>query len=247
MLLALIVFASFLVEAATGFGSMIVALTFGALWFDVNELLGWLIPVNLLLSTYLVARSWRAVQWRFLGGRMLPLMAAGLVLGTLAATRAAHTSWLKPVFGVFVMAVAAWQLKSALQPAETLAPLPGPLRVAALLGAGMIHGIFATGGPLAVFVSARELPDKAAFRGTLSALWLVLNALVLPRLVAEGKVTAVTLSTSALMLLSLALGIGAGEWVHHRMNEARFRVVIATMLLLAGLVLFANSVSDFAK
>ena len=243
MLLALIVFASFLVEAATGFGSMIVALTFGALWFDVNELLGWLVPVNLVLSTYLVVRGWRAVQWRFLGTRMLPLMAAGLLCGTLLAASAAQATWLKPVFAVFVLAVAAWQLKSALGPEAVVAPLPGPARVLALLGAGMIHGIFATGGPLAVFVSARELPDKTAFRATLSALWWVLNALLLPRLVAEGQVTLTTLFTSALMLLPLAVGIGVGEWVHHRLPGAQFRVVVAVMLLLSGAVLLIHSLS----
>ncbi len=111
-LLALIVFASFLVEAAAGFGSMVVALTLGALWFSVNELLAWLVPVNLVLSAYLVARDWRSIRWRFLATRMVPLMALGLGLGTLVATQAAQTSWLKPTFGAFVMAVAAWQLRA---------------------------------------------------------------------------------------------------------------------------------------
>ena len=179
MILGLIVFAAFLVEAATGFGSMVIALTLGALLFDVNQLLGWLVPVNMVLSAYLVARGWRAVQWRFLFTKMIPLMAQGLLAGTLVASEAAHTTWLKPTFGAFVMAVAAWQLKTALKPSAVTKPLPAPARIAALLGAGVIHGIFATGGPLAVFVSARELPEKAAFRATLSMLWLVLNALVL--------------------------------------------------------------------
>jgi uncharacterized membrane protein YfcA len=172
---------------------------------------------------------------------MLPLMAVGLALGTLVAARAAETNWLKPAFGAFVMAVAAWQLRTALQPTATSSPLPGPARVAALLGAGVIHGIFATGGPLAVFVAARDLPEKAAFRGTLSMLWLVLNALVLPRLIFEGQVSTQTLQTSGLLLLPLALGIGAGEWVHHRLAEARFRVVVAALLLAAGAVLVAQS------
>ena len=241
MILALIVFFAFLVEAATGFGSMVIALTLGALLFDVNALLGWLVPVNMVLSTYLVARGWRAVQWRFLSTKLLPLMALGLLLGTFVAAQAAQTSWLKPTFGAFVMAVAAWQLKSALQPTGVTAPLPAPARIAALLGAGVIHGIFATGGPLAVFVSARELPEKAAFRATLSMLWLVLNALVLPRLVLEGQVTAASVPTSALMLLPLAGGIAAGEWVHQRLDEARFRLIVAVLLLLAGGVLLAQS------
>ncbi len=246
VILGIVVFLSFMVEAATGFGSMVVALTLGALWFQVNELLGWLVPVNMLLSGYLVARDWRSIRWRFLGTRLLPLMAVGLVFGTLVATQAAQTDWLKPTFGAFVMVVAAWQLSSVLKPATVPAPLHAPVRVAALLGAGIIHGIFATGGPLAVFVSARELPEKAAFRGTLSMLWLVLNALVLLRLAAAEQVGAASFQTSALMLLPLALGIGAGEWVHHRLDPARFRVVVAGLLLAAGTALFGQSLGAAA-
>ncbi|HEY0881112.1 MAG TPA: sulfite exporter TauE/SafE family protein [Archangium sp.] len=240
-ILAGIVFLSFLVEAATGFGSMVVALTLGALWFTVPELLGWLIPVNMVLSAYLVTRGRRDVQWRFLGTRMIPLMAVGLGVGTLVAAKANEASWLKAVFGVFVIGVAAWQLKTALRPSGDARPLPGPARVAALFGAGVIHGIFATGGPLAVFVSARELPEKAAFRATLSTLWLALNTLVLPRLVLEGQVTVTTLQTSALMLLSLGAGIAAGEWIHHRIAEGGFRIAVAGLLLAAGCVLTVNS------
>jgi uncharacterized membrane protein YfcA len=239
--LAGVVFLSFLVEAATGFGSMVVALTLGAMVFTVPELLAWLIPVNMVLSAYLVVRGRQHVQWRFLGTRLVPLMAVGLGVGTLVAARANEASWLKPVFGLFVMGVAAWQLHAALRPAAETRPLPAPARVAALLGAGVIHGIFATGGPLAVFVSARELPEKSAFRATLSLLWLVLNALVLPRLVLEGQVSATSLWTSALMLLPLAAGIAAGEWVHHRLAEGGFRVAVAALLLAAGCVLTVNS------
>ena len=46
-LLAGIVAVAFLVEAAAGFGSMVVALTVGALFFPMPSLLGWLVPVNL--------------------------------------------------------------------------------------------------------------------------------------------------------------------------------------------------------
>ncbi len=239
--LGVIVFVAFLVEAAAGFGSMVVALTLAAMWFPVPTLLGWLVPVNLVLSTYLVARGWKSIRWRFLATRMVPLMAVGLGLGTLVAARADEASWLKPAFGGFVVAVAAWQLATALRPGVETKPLPEAVRVIALLCAGVIHGIFATGGPLAVFVSARELPEKAAFRGTLSMLWVVLNVLVLPRLIADGDVTTTTLSTSAVMLVPLALGIGVGEWIHHRLDEARFRVVVAVLLMLAGGVLLVQS------
>jgi uncharacterized membrane protein YfcA len=243
-LLAGIVFVAFLVEAAAGFGSVVVAMTVGALWFPVPSLLAWLVPVNLVLSVYLVLRGRAFLDWRFLGRRLLPLMAVGLAVGTLVASRAAEANWLKPAFGLFVVAVAGWQLRSSLVAQAEGRPLAEPVRALALVSAGVIHGVYATGGPLAVFVAARELKDKGSFRATLSALWVALNLLVLPRLVVQGEVTGASLGTSALMLAPLALGILAGEWVHERLDENQFRVVVGALLLAAGAVLVVKSLSE---
>ncbi|MFO0596704.1 MAG: sulfite exporter TauE/SafE family protein [Myxococcaceae bacterium] len=237
--LGLLVFFAFLVEAAAGFGSMVIALTVGALWAPVDQLLVWLVPVNLVLSCWLVARGWGHIDWRFALTKLLPLMGVGLGVGLIISSRAAQATWVKPVFGAFVVAVSVWQLRGASEAAS--APLPLPTRVLALVGAGVIHGLYATGGPLAVFVSARELPEKARFRATLSLLWVVLNIAVIARFAFDGKLTTESLGVSAWMLLPLGVGIAAGEWVHHRLDERRFRVVVAALLLVAGLVLTINS------
>lgn len=238
--LSFLVLVSFFVEAAAGFGSMVVALTVGALFMPVDTLLGLLLPVNLVLSSYLVIRGRAHVSWGFLGRRVVPLMTLGLVAGT-ALTRVVDASLAKPLFAVFVVVIAAWQLQQSRAADVALGPLPEAARVGGLLGAGVIHGVFATGGPLAVFVSARELEGKAAFRATLSALWVVMNLLVLPRLVQDGALTAQTLSTSALLVVPLVVGIGLGERVHAALDERRFRVAVAALLLVAGLVLLAGS------
>lgn len=231
---------SFLVEAAAGFGSMVVALTIGALFLPVDALLGLLVPVNLALSAYLVARGLRHVDWRFLSRRVVPLMTVGLLVGT-ALTKGLDAQVAKPAFGIFVVVVALWQLKSALGATTAPRPLPEVGRVAGLLGAGVIHGVFATGGPLAVFVSARELPDKHAFRATLSALWVVMNALVVPRLVQVGAVTGETLGQSALLLVPLAAGTFVGERLHAALDERTFRVAVAGLLVVAGGILVVGS------
>lgn len=239
--LAALVLVSFLVEAAAGFGSMVVALTVGALFAPVDTLLGLLVPVNLALSVYLVARGWRHVDWRFLGRRVVPLMTVGLVAGTVL-TQVVDAQVAKPAFGAFVVLVAGWQLRAALS-VESSRPLPEAGRVLGLLGAGVVHGVFATGGPLAVFVSARELSDKHAFRATLSALWVVMNALVVPRLVQAGAVTGSTLVTSAWLLVPLAAGTVVGERLHAALAEKTFRVAVAALLVVAGLVLVVGSLS----
>lgn len=247
MVLPVIVFLSFLVEAAAGFGSMVIALTLGAMWFQVDALLTWLVPVNEVLSLWLVARGWRSIRWAFLAKRVGPLMGVGLVVGTLISAQAAQAWWLKPLFGVFVVAVAVWQLSSTLKPNVEAPPLPFAARVSALLGAGVIHGIFATGGPLAVFVTARELPEKAQFRATLSALWAALNGVLLANWAWEGRMTGESLTQSAWLLLPLAGGIAVGEWVHHRLDERRFRIAVASLLLAAGTVLTLRSLATLGN
>jgi len=239
--LAAIVAGAFLIEAAAGFGSIVVALTVGALLFPVGQLLGWLLPLNIALSTYLVVRGWKALDRRFLLKNMLPLMAVGLVGGTLLA-HGMEAGWLKPVFAVLVLVLATWELAKGLT-LQALTPLPAGARTTALLGAGLVHGVFATGGPLAVFVAGRELSGKAAFRATLSALWLILNLLVLPRLVLEGAVTRSSLGVSAFLLVPLAVGIAAGEALHARLDEKRFRLVVAGLLLVAGGILLTTSLT----
>jgi len=236
-----LVLVSFGVEAAAGFGSMVVALTVGALFMPVDALLGLLLPVNLALSLYLVLRGRAHVDWRFLATGLVPAMAVGLGVGTVL-TRVVDASWAKPAFACFVMIVAGSQLKQALS-AVTVAPLSTPVRLGGLVGAGVVHGLFATGGPLAVYVAGRQLPDKHAFRATLSMLWVVMNALVLPRLVTDGQLTVATLSTSAVLLVPLAAGVVLGERAHHALDERRFRVVVAVLLLVASVVLLVGSLA----
>ncbi len=231
MLMTGLVVVAFFVEAATGFGSMVVALTVGAWWFEVDALLGVLVPLNLVLSGWLVVRGARTVDRRFLRS-MLPLVCLGLLAGSALAEALSSTRWLQLGFGVFVMGVATWQLVD-----RSPATMSRSTRTSALLAAGVVHGLFATGGPLAVLVASRELPDKQSFRATLAMLWVVLNALVLPRLAHQSVLGWGSMQLSALLLIPLAVGIGLGELAHARLDEARFRRVVSGLLVVAGATL----------
>jgi len=235
--LAAIVALAFGVEAATGFGSTVVALTLGAGHFGLEPLLGVLVPLNLLLSAWILARERSEVSRAFLLQRALPAMGAGLVLGT-ALCSALPARALAAGFGLFVAALAIAQLVSIARPPRPLAP---GAQWAALLAGGVAHGLFATGGPLAVVVAQRALPQKAAFRATLACLWLVLNLGVLARLGWSGHLGGASLVTSALLLLPLGLGAVAGDRLHRVLGRSAFRAVVAVVLLLGGASLFWGS------
>ena len=241
LLLALIVCAAFTVESALGFGATVITVSLGARVLPVRDLLAAFVPLNVALSLWLAARHRRAIDWRLLGRRVLPLMLLGMPLGMLLVRHLAEHAT-RRVLGALVVALAVAQLARLRRPeAEAPAAAPGPAAAALLAAAGVVHGMFGSGGPLAVYVIGRALPDKSRFRATLSALWLALNAVLVGGYAVDGAITAASLRTTAAMLPALGLGIAAGEWLHGRVPERAFRVGVYAVLLVVGAALLARS------
>jgi uncharacterized membrane protein YfcA len=225
LLLAAVVAVSFGVEAATGFGSTVIALALGGRWFGVERLLAVLVPLNMVLSAVIVWRDWPSVSRPFLLQRAFPAMAVGLIAGVLLSTWLG-SDVLLAAFGAFILVLAVWQLATARRPPPALGERA---QWAALVAGGFIHGLFATGGPLAVLVAQRQLPDKREMRATLAALWLTMNTVWLVR-TADTK----ALATSGALLVPLALGALLGNRLHHALQGAAFRVAVAALLLVGG-------------
>lgn len=236
LILGLIVLLGFSVEAALGFGATIVAVSAAAFLVPINEFLPSFLPLNLGLSAYLVARGAGLVDRRLLFGRVIPLMALGLPLGLLLSPRL-DPVWVRRGFGVFVSALAVVELRRRDEAERGPTPV---IDAAFLVLGGIVHGFFATGGPMAVYVMGRRLPDKGAFRATLSALWLVLNAVIVAAWVWDGSIGRTSLERSALWAPGMLLGIVAGEWAHARVPTALFRRALFVALALVGVVLVAR-------
>jgi uncharacterized membrane protein YfcA len=234
-----IVCAAFAVETALGFGATVIVVALGSLVTDLRALLVSFVPVNLALSLYLSARYRHHIDARTLTRKIVPWMLAGVPLGMIAA-RSLDERTLKAVFGVFVCALAAVEL-ARMRRAEAATTGIAPWRAGALLTlAGVIHGAFATGGPLVVYVTSREITDKARFRSTLSALWLVLNAILVGVWSVEGRVGRQSLGVTLAFVPSLVGGMVLGEVVHRRVPDRAFRVMVYVTLLAVGTVLVAK-------
>lgn len=202
--------------------------------WPVAELLPVVVTLNLGLSSWVLVRDRGAVDRRLLLRQLLPLMGAGLPLGLLLQRLLAGPGLLV-AFGLFVTGLSGLELARAWRRPAAAAPLgPGPRRALLLLG-GVVHGLFATGGPMAVYVAGRELADKRAFRATLAALWLLLNLALLATWAATGALDRVVAERAALLVLPLLVGLGLGELAHARLPLVGFRLTVQGLLLLAGL------------
>jgi uncharacterized membrane protein YfcA len=245
LLLSLVLGAGAFVEAVAGFGGTVLALSLGARWFGIEELLAWFLPLNLGLSLTLALRGRRVIAWRALGTAILPMILVGLAGGTaLAWVIAADGA--RAVFAGLVIVVAGLEIVAQVRArhgATLTTGMPVMAQRGLLLGAGVVHGLFATGGPLAVAVIARMLPAKTTLRSTLAVMWFVLNVIVLTRLAVRGHVDATSLGGSLRLVPAMAIGMLLGELVHVRVSERAFRAAVAGLLLVTGALLLHASLT----
>jgi uncharacterized membrane protein YfcA len=231
VILGVIALAAFATEGAIGFGGTVLAASIGAQFVPLELLLPAFVPLNMVMSSWLLARGFRSIGWRMLAVEIAPMVGVGAAVGlALFHVPAKHVFAFG--FGVFVVGLAILQLA---RPGGR--ELAKPLQWLLLGLGGVVHGLFGTGGPMIVYVVRRRLADKLAFRSTLAVLWLVLNVALLVNYASEGLYTRTTAKAAAVIALVIVPGLYIGERVHHRLDAGRFERVVWIVLLAAGLVL----------
>lgn len=247
-LLAVSVALAFFLEAVTGFGGTLVAVSLGGALMPVRELLPAILPLNLVVSTIIVGRDHAAVDVPLLFRRVLPAMLLGFPVGAvLFQWLGARSGALEGALGLVVLGVTGTRLWAAHTSIPTRSELThgGPQaagRMIAALGlAGVVHGAVGVGGPIVVMTLGRLGLDKHVFRATLSALWALLGVALLVSYGLAGVLDAASLHLTLVLAPAMVLGLVAGQLVHARLDPARFRTAVDALLVAAGVVLVGRS------
>ena len=236
LILAPIIFVAFTTEATAGFGSSIIALTIGAHFFAIGELVPVVVLLNVGLTAYMVARYYRHVALRLLFTVVLPIMGIGLAGGQLAfhMLSGAH---LKVGLAALVIFVAGRELWAMRANPDQPPPLSRLSRTIWLLAAGVVHGMYATGGPPLVYVVGRAGLGKLSFRSTMATIWLILDVVLVTSFIATGVLDQTGLERAGWMLPVVIVAIASGEFLHRKIPERPFRRIVFALLLVAGVVL----------
>jgi len=241
--LMLIVFLANGVEMIAGFGSTLLALTFGALLFPIEELVAVLVPLNLILSAYIVMRYGGQIHKRMLFKKILPFTLLGMPLG-IYLFRYSNELPLGLIFGITVIFLAGFELfrifrSSSEDSKKPLAVLWGSV---VLFIGGIMQGLYASGGPFVVYFTSRSSLNKGQFRSTLSLLWLILNIVLTFSLVNSGKIDSESLQYSAYLLPFVLGGMFVGSKVHHHLSEELFKRGVYILLFFAGFSLVYKNI-----
>lgn len=229
-----IIFA-FGIEAMTGFGSIVLALSLGALVMDIPTLVPLLVPLNILMTAPLTYRYRQHIQFTLLLTRVLPCMVLGTLIGVLL-TPYIPAALAKLLFAILIIWFSARALLRKSPP-----PLNEKKRNLTMTAAGITHGLFASGGPLLVYALARSQLGKVEFRATLLCVWLSLNGLLTGWFIWHGELSN---QLERLLMLAPCVLIGAllGNALHHKVQEGVFLRLVFGLLLVVGVLLTVSSI-----
>ena len=203
--------------------------------FNSHVFLFAFLPLTLLVNLYIFIRHRRHIDGSVLLGRILPFMGTGLVIGF------GLFNWLggevlRKAFGILVVLVSIRELVNLMGHRRgNGTPLPGWLFTGYVFTAGLIQGVYASGGPFLVYAVNKMGLPKSVFRSTLSTVWLTMNIFLTTFYVIAGQLDLASLKFSANLLPSLVAGVWLGEYLHERVSERRFKIAAFGLLMLSGI------------
>jgi uncharacterized membrane protein YfcA len=228
ILASLVLLFSGVAAGTTGFGFALIAVPPLLLLYPPQTVVLIIFGASLLPGLLVVASARRETDLRLVG-LLLPGALLGLLFGA-QVLQVADPVLLKLIAGLFV-AIYALLMWRGYRPSRLGGPWAASLAGVASGALGASTGL--TGPPVVILFTARQLP-RDAFRGTISAYFIVTDLIGLAILFAGDTVGAHEGQLTLLLTLPAALGVLAGNAVARRLSPATFQALTLLLLLATG-------------
>lgn len=247
LLFLTVVFISNIIQCITGFAGTVLAMPVSLMLVGYAVAKPVLNALGAAASVGVVASAPRRVNFGEFA-KMLSLMLAGMLAGTLIQTFCELTAGsLYIMLGVAVIAFTVIGFLNEFvfkKPMASLLPrhrkgaidvMDGAGEVLTLLLAGLVHGMFVCGGPLLVLYADRVLKDKQEFRTTLSAVWIVLNGIILINDALAGYFVPSTVTALAFGMIALLAAALVGNLIAQKLSRKVFMIITYILMLVSGI------------
>ena len=239
--LAFCVLLSYVSLALSGFGGNIITITLAAHLYPVETLLPVVVPLTLISNIYITARYSRYISRPVLLRKIFPMMGSGFVLG-MVLFGILHGEILKKGFGMTVVLISLREIVKLFKNRNDSRGISGFKSFLYMFSAGVIQGVYASGGPPLVYALSKMGFAKSAFRSTLTVVWLTFHAILAAYYSLSGRLTLDSLKAILLLLPVLVAGTVIGEKLHARVNERAFRIAVFVVLLFSGTAILIREV-----
>lgn len=231
-----VVFLTNIIQCVTGFAGTVLAMPPAMMLVGYETAKPILNVLGIAASVGVVATNFKAINKReFI--KITAVMLLGIVGGIfISGYFAGYEKALYVVLGITVIAIALFNAAKFFSKKESKA-LPEALSMLLLVISGVIHGVFVCGGPLLVTYASSKLKDTNEFRATLSAVWIVLNSVILFSDIQGG---AFGKDTTILLILSVAVltaAIFLGNVICKKLSRNMFLIITYILMIISGVSL----------
>ncbi len=229
ILFIIVIFFANMLQAVTGFAGTLLAMPPSIKLIGVDEAKFVLNVITQISGLMIVCTGFRDINWKEFA-KMFTLMSLGMFVG-LKIFDVVPTRYLMFFYGVMIILIA---LKKIFVKREW--DLPKVTLLVILFLAGIIHGMFVSGGSLLVIYAVTALKDKREFRATIALIWVVIGCYITGGMVIENSYTSHGLILLALSVIPLVLATWIGTKLVSKIPQAVFMKITYVLLLVSGVL-----------
>ena len=184
-----------------------------------------------LISGLLIAiSSYKSINKKELL-KICTIMIIGMCIG-IQLCKVISSEWLLIVYGIIIIVVAG---KNLLIHKEH--HLPGILLLCVLIIAGIIHGMFVSGGALLVVYATQTFKDKDEFRATIAPVWVVLNSFLIASQIHSHQFNINNIRLILISIVPLMIATWIGKRLAQKVSQKLFLTITYILLLISGISL----------
>lgn len=222
------------VQALAGFGGTLLSMPLGIMLIGMETAK----PVTTILA-WLTGIGVAVMEFRHINFRELLKMSAVMLVGVLGAMWAAGKVKLTILLIIYALIVIAIGIKKLFFPTKKEAPRP--VQGAALAAAGVMQGLYVSGGSFLAVYSMARLKDSQEFRATVNAVWAIIDTAMFITYWVEGSLTSEVLTLSGIALIPTAAAMWLGGYLTKRVKQQTFLKMVYIVLIISGIALLSSN------
>ena len=244
----LVILLANIIQGITGFAGTILAMPPSLMLVGYSVAKPVLNVLGLLSGIYVFVGHREHVSWKEVK-KIVAVMAVSILLGILIkGLFEGKEQLLYKLLGIFVILLSiqgglSLRRKGADENAESRSAAQAadsPFSYVILVLAGIVQGIFVSGGPLLISYLTKKIKDKVSFRATISTVWIFLNTLIMLDDIRAGFWTGGLLITQLISLPFLFAGMYIGSRLYVRMSQRFFMILTYILLFISGISLLVK-------
>lgn len=238
LLFLIVVFLANIIQCITGFAGTVLAMPFSMMLVGYSVAKPVLNLLGIVASVGVVATNRKSINIKELL-RIIGFMLVGMLVGFgINSKFNMNPDFLYKLLGSIVilfMLLGVYNTffkKSQNDKNETtLSTIIGYI---VLIIAGVVHGMFVCGGPLLIIYASKKFKEREQFRATLSAVWIVLNSIIMVSDISTGLFNSDLLLVAGLSVLILIGAIAIGNILAKKMNNTVFMIITYILMGISG-------------